>query len=665
MSIFPILFLILKSSQSLPNSLRNLVVDLSKGDLMERLKSCLNLAISKQAQCVRLIAGGPPQIMLPNQTIEGDGGADMTSEQLREIINATMPGRWFSSPSEVLDGSLNIGGPGVLLMRSRADGQLRIDFYFPSSGTMFQSDILEQKSRQAPPAVAPQVFPVAISIPSLSVPSQANPAAPVAVISIPPIPAMAISAIPAMAIPARPAMAIPIPAMPIPEIPVAPAPASSVRPAAAPVAEEGMFRVASAPRPQSAPAALAAQAVPLPIPQREHIAPPRMHAPMVVLPSPDEVAEINFSNEVAGEGQSSNGDNPIDDLLKEMVKLNASDLHLTIGQPIILRIHGEITRNSDEVITSDMMSRFLLPTFPKRNHKEFLEIQDTDYAYELMGIGRFRVNVYRDRNGVGAVLRHIPANILSAEKLGLSSAITKLCHLSKGLVLVTGPTGSGKSTTLAAMLDLINLTRKEHILTIEDPIEFVHPQKMCLVNQREVRKHTGSFGRALKAALREDPDVVLIGELRDLETIAIAIETAETGHLVFGTLHTTTAMSTVDRMIDQFPADRQAQIRTMLSSSLKGVVAQTLLKKKGGGRVAAHEILICNDAVSAIIREGKIQNLANHMMTNKADGNQLLNEALFKLIADGLVTPEDALFKSNDKNSFLISAKQKGIVFAA
>ena len=275
MSIFPILFLILKSSQSLPNSLRNLVVDLSKGDLMERLKSCLNLAISKQAQCVRLIAGGPPQIMLPNQTIEGDGGADMTSEQLREIINATMPGRWFSSPSEVLDGSLNIGGPGVLLMRSRADGQLRIDFYFPSSGTMFQSDILEQKSRQAPPAVAPQVFPVAISIPSLSVPSQANPAAPVAVISIPPIPAMAI--------PARPAMAIPIPAMPIPEIPVAPAPASSVRPAAAPVAEEGMFRVASAPRPQSAPAALAAQALPLPIPQREHIAPPRMHAPNLPL----------------------------------------------------------------------------------------------------------------------------------------------------------------------------------------------------------------------------------------------------------------------------------------------------------------------------------------------------------------------------------------------
>jgi twitching motility protein PilT len=254
---------------------------------------------------------------------------------------------------------------------------------------------------------------------------------------------------------------------------------------------------------------------------------------------------------------------------------------------------------------------------------------------------------------------------LTAEQLKLPSAITKLCTLNKGLVLVTGPTGSGKSTTLAAMLDLINKTRKEHILTIEDPIEFVHPQQECLVNQREVHKHTGSFGRALKAALREDPDVVLIGEMRDLETIAIAIETAETGHLVFGTLHTTTAMSTVDRIIDQFPADRQAQIRTMLASSLRGVVTQTLLKKKGGGRVAAHEILISNDAVSAMIREGKIQHLANHMMTQKQEGNQLLNDALLKLVQDGIVDPEEAFFKSVDKNAFLASAKQRGINIAA
>jgi twitching motility protein PilT len=298
---------------------------------------------------------------------------------------------------------------------------------------------------------------------------------------------------------------------------------------------------------------------------------------------------------------------------------------------------------------------------PKRNQDEFARINDTDYAYELQNVGRFRVNIFRDRNGVGAVMRHIPSQILTAEQLGLAPAITKLCTLNKGLVLVTGPTGSGKSTTLAAMLDLINRTRKEHILTIEDPIEFVHAQQQCLVNQREVHKHTGSFARALKAALREDPDIVLIGEMRDLETIAIAIETAETGHLVFGTLHTTTAMSTVDRIIDQFPADRQAQIRVMLASSLRGVVAQTLLKKKTGGRVAAHEILIANDAVSAMIREGKVQHLANHMLTQKQDGNQLLNDALLKLVQDGVIDVNDAYFKAVDKNSFLAMAKQRGL----
>jgi twitching motility protein PilT len=238
----------------------------------------------------------------------------------------------------------------------------------------------------------------------------------------------------------------------------------------------------------------------------------------------------------------------------------------------------------------------------------------------------------------------------------------KFCTLNKGLVLVTGPTGSGKSTTLAAMLDHINKTRSEHILTIEDPIEFVHAQQKCLINQREVHKHTTSFARALKAALREDPDIVLIGEMRDLETIAIAIETAETGHLVFGTLHTTTAMSTVDRIIDQFPSDRQAQIRTMLSSSLKGVVAQTLLKKASGGRVAAHEILVMNDGAASMVREGKIHMLANHMLTQKAEGNQLLNESLLKLVADGTVNIGDAYFKAVDKNDFVATAKRKNIV---
>ena len=381
-------------------------------------------------------------------------------------------------------------------------------------------------------------------------------------------------------------------------------------------------------------------------------------------PPPEDTGKIRFDSGSESEGSASNGENPIDPYLMEMVKKKASDMHLTLGQPIVLRVHGEIERESGITLTADLMEQLILPTLPGRNRKEFSNINDTDYAYELKGVGRFRMNVFRDRNGVGAVMRHIPSEILTSEQLKLPPAIMNLCKLNKGLVLVTGPTGSGKSTTLAAMLDWINKNRAEHILTIEDPIEFVHKQYKCLVNQREVHKHTGSFARALKAALREDPDVILIGEMRDLETIAIAIETAETGHLVFGTLHTTTAMSTVDRIIDQFPADRQSQIRTMLASSLRGVVTQTLLKKKGGGRVAAHEILMVNDAVSSMIREGKIHMIANHMLTQKAEGNQLLNDALFKLVADDQVEVQDALFKSVDKNDFLASAARKNIKVA-
>ena len=235
---------------------------------------------------------------------------------------------------------------------------------------------------------------------------------------------------------------------------------------------------------------------------------------------------------------------------------------------------------------------------PEKNRHEFHERHDTDFAYEIPGLARFRANVFMDRKGRGAVFRVIPANILTAEQLGLSPHILQLCRLSKGLVLVTGPTGSGKSTTLCAMVDYINRERRDHIITIEDPIEFVHPNKGCLINQREVHTHTDSFKHALRAALREDPDIVLVGEMRDLETVAIAIETAETGHLVFGTLHTTTAASTVDRVIDQFPTDRQAQIRVMLSESLRGVISQTLCKKIGGGRVAALEVLIVTPAVA-------------------------------------------------------------------
>ena len=263
--------------------------------------------------------------------------------------------------------------------------------------------------------------------------------------------------------------------------------------------------------------------------------------------------------------------------------------------------------------------------------------------------------------GCGAVFRVIPNKILTAEQLGLSPHILKLCQLNKGLVLVTGPTGSGKSTTLCAMIDYINRTRQEHIITIEDPIEFVHQSQQCLINQREVRTHTDSFKRALRAALREDPDIILVGELRDLETIAIAIETAETGHLVFGTLHTTTAASTVDRVIDQFPADRQAQIRVMLSESLRGVIAQTLCRKIGGGRVAALEVLIATPAISNLIREGKTFQIASMMQVGRGAGMVTLNDALIELVTKKLVSPDEAYAKSVDKAGFEAVLKRGGM----
>ncbi|RZA23189.1 MAG: type IV pilus twitching motility protein PilT [Proteobacteria bacterium] len=351
----------------------------------------------------------------------------------------------------------------------------------------------------------------------------------------------------------------------------------------------------------------------------------------------------------------------LDTVLQDMIKRKASDLHLTQGEKMCMRIDGEIVRTGTTNLTEAEMKEYLLAIMPPRNMKEFSEVSDTDFAYEVPGLARFRVNIFRDRMGVGAVLRQIPEKILSADDLGLPPAVRRFCELSKGLVVVTGPTGSGKSTTLAGMVDLINETRHEHILTIEDPIEFVHKQKNCLINQREVHKHTQSFSRALRAALREDPDIILIGEMRDLETVEIAIETAETGHLVFGTLHTNTAISTVDRLIDQFPADQQSQIRVMLAESLKGVVAQTLIRKKGGGRVAALEILVVDKAVASLIREGNTHMMGNHMQTQKAKGNIMLNESLINLVVKGIVDAKDAYMKAVEKEAFLTMLQSKGI----
>jgi twitching motility protein PilT len=654
---------------------------------MQKLRSILNSALSRQAWCVRLVPDGQPNLVFQGQVVEVDAQITLSGSELEQMFALIMPGQAFADKT-VLTGTLNVGAQGVLKIRAFAN-PLRIDIFTPVGASLFDQMLspvdapnlgdVNQAPLESPsnPSFIPPVVPPA-KIPAPPSFSNASAVEEVSDKSMPPLPG----------VPSQPqnqSVQAPFVKVEVPMV-AAPAPAGEVpvesnlaqsaaiateKPAAQPAPADlgGMFRKNPPSKKQesSVPASKVKVTTMEPAPVLKPAVPasaPVIVAAAEVIPTiarDERVEEINFGSKEAAEGSISKGQNPIDGLLREMVQMKASDMHLTVGQPVIYRIHGDIARVSQDPITPDMMRQFIFPTMPKRNQDEFSKIQDTDYAYELQNIGRFRVNIFRDRNGVGAVMRHIPSQILTAEQLGLAPAITKLCTLSKGLVLVTGPTGSGKSTTLAAMLDLINRTRKEHILTIEDPIEFVHAQQQCLVNQREVHKHTGSFSRALKAALREDPDIVLIGEMRDLETIAIAIETAETGHLVFGTLHTTTAMSTVDRIIDQFPSDRQAQIRTMLSSSLRGVVAQTLLKKKAGGRVAAHEILIANDAVAAMIREGKVQHLANHMLTQKQDGNQLLNDSLIKLVQDGVVDANDAYFKAVDKNSFLAMAKQRGI----
>jgi twitching motility protein PilT len=297
---------------------------------------------------------------------------------------------------------------------------------------------------------------------------------------------------------------------------------------------------------------------------------------------------------------------------------------------------------------------------PDRNHDEFMSANDTDFAHEIEGVARFRANAFRDHKGTGAVFRVIPAVVATVEEMGITQEVQNLCYLTKGLVLVTGPTGSGKSTTLGALIDLINRSRNDHVITIEDPIEFVHQNKKCVITQRQVGVHTGSFKTALRAALREDPDIVLVGELRDLETISIALETAETGHLVFGTLHTTTAVGTIDRVIDQFPADRQAQIRVMLADCLKGVISQTLCKKIGGGRVAAREILLSVPAVANLIREGKAFQIPSVMQTSRKLGMIQLGDVLIDLVDQGLVEPKEAYMKSTDKQSFMTMLKTRG-----
>ncbi len=343
----------------------------------------------------------------------------------------------------------------------------------------------------------------------------------------------------------------------------------------------------------------------------------------------------------------------LDDYFRAMVDQKASDFHLASGTFPMFRIAGSMTPVSDQVFTHDVVKGLVYEILPERNRNEWEQTHDTDFAYEIPGVARYRCNIFADRNGICAVFRLIPSKILSFDELHLPEPIKKLCFLTKGLVLVTGPTGSGKSTTLAAMIDFINSTRSDHIITIEDPIEFVHQNKKCLVNQREVHTHTEGFKRALRAALREDPDIVLVGEMRDLETVMIALETAETGHLVFGTLHTTTAHGTVDRLINQFPADQQGQVRAGLSEGLKGVIAQTLCKKRGGGRIAALEILMGSHALGANIREGKIHQIPMLIQTGRKEGMVALNDSLIDLVSKGVIEPAEAYVKSVVKDDLI------------
>jgi twitching motility protein PilT len=349
----------------------------------------------------------------------------------------------------------------------------------------------------------------------------------------------------------------------------------------------------------------------------------------------------------------------IDAFFKLMNDQGASDLHLVSGSQPILRVHGELERVKYKIMENDELKAILYEICPENKIKVFEETGDIDFGYEVPNLARYRCNFFQQKWGVGAVFREIPSEILTAEQLGLPPVLNKLAMQHKGLVLVTGPTGSGKSTTLAAMVDYVNRNKKSHILTVEDPVEFVHKSQSCVVNHREVGLHTQSFKAALRGALREDPDIILVGEMRDLETIELALEAASTGHLVFGTLHTQSAAKTVDRVIDVFPANQQAQIRTTLSESLKGVVAQNLFKRiDKKGRIAVLEILVVTPATSNLIREGKTFQIPSVIQTGKKYGMQSLDDAILEAMQAKKISPEDAYDKAIVKERFVQFLKE-------
>lgn len=342
----------------------------------------------------------------------------------------------------------------------------------------------------------------------------------------------------------------------------------------------------------------------------------------------------------------------ITELLAFSAKQNASDLHLSAGLPPMIRVDGDIRRLNVPAMDDKEVRKLIYDIMGDRQRRDYEEFFETDFSFEVPGVARFRVNAFNQARGAGAVFRTIPSEVLTMEDLGLGEVFRRLALLPRGLVLVTGPTGSGKSTTLAAMIDYINDHRYDHILTIEDPVEFVHRSKRCLINQREVHRDTHGFAQALRSALREDPDVILVGEMRDLETIRLALTAAETGHLVFGTLHTTSAAKTIDRIIDVFPGEEKAMVRSMLSESLRAVISQSLLKKVGGGRIAAHEIMVAIPAIRNLIREDKVAQMYSAIQTGQNHGMQTLDQCLQDLVKRGQITRQAARDYAKDKRLF-------------
>ncbi|MBP8184598.1 MAG: type IV pilus twitching motility protein PilT [Pseudomonas sp.] len=342
----------------------------------------------------------------------------------------------------------------------------------------------------------------------------------------------------------------------------------------------------------------------------------------------------------------------ITELLAFSAKQGASDLHLSAGLPPMIRVDGDVRRINLPPLDHKQVHALIYDIMNDKQRKDFEEFLETDFSFEVPGVARFRVNAFNQNRGAGAVFRTIPSKVLSMEDLGMGEIFKKISDVPRGLVLVTGPTGSGKSTTLAAMLDYINSNKYHHILTVEDPIEFVHESKKCLINQREVHRDTLGFSEALRSALREDPDIILVGEMRDLETIRLALTAAETGHLVFGTLHTTSAAKTIDRVVDVFPAEEKSMVRSMLSESLQSVISQTLIKKVGGGRVAAHEIMIGTAAIRNLIREDKVAQMYSAIQTGGALGMQTLDSCLKGLVAKGVISRENAREKSKTPENF-------------